>query len=170
MQNTTHNVESATPKKSGFWIFVLGLILISLFWGVTLFLRGGAPATTDPEEAARDAERVKNLADVKAEEEKKLNSYAWVDKAKGNVQIPIADAMKLVLAELNEKKPSPAYPILNAAGQPISTSVEAPAQADQPDNLPTQPVASEQAAQPVLNAPVDNTADKPAKSKKTSNQ
>ena len=42
------------------------------------------------EDAARAAERAKAHADLQAENAKKLETYAWVDKAKGTVQIPIA--------------------------------------------------------------------------------
>jgi hypothetical protein len=45
---------------------------------------------TDPSE---------DLAQFRAEEEKRLNGYYWVDKKKGIVHIPIAQAMKAIAAE-----------------------------------------------------------------------
>ena len=50
-----------------------------------------------------------------AENAQKLQEYAWVDKAKGTVQIPIERAMELTIAELNSKKPTPAGPIATPA-------------------------------------------------------
>ena len=123
-------------------------------------------ADLNPEDPARDAERIKNLADLKAENEIKLNTYAWVDQAKGSVQIPIADAMKLVLADLNAKKPAPAYPVLDASGKPLPASTPA---ADAADSLPSEPAATSQTSSNVLAAPVEPAA-KPAKTKKPANQ
>jgi hypothetical protein len=36
----------------------------------------------------------RNLQDFRAEEEKRLNGYSWVDRSKGVVRIPIEQAMK----------------------------------------------------------------------------
>ena len=41
-----------------------------------------------------------------------LTTYAWVDKNKGVVRIPINDAMKLTVAELAQRSPAPANPIV----------------------------------------------------------
>ncbi len=136
MQSTVQHAESHAPKKSGFWGFAIGIGLLALFLAATAILRGGKPSDTNPEDAARDAERTKNLADLQAENAAKLNTYAWVDRAKGSVQIPIAEAMKLVLPALNSKKPAAAYPILDAAGNPLP-SANAP-----DDPLPEEPVAT----------------------------
>jgi hypothetical protein len=147
MQTTATNAEHATPKKSGLWAFALGIALLVLFLAATLLLRGGKPADTNPEDAARDAERTKNLADLQAETAVKLNTYAWVDQAKGSVQIPIAEAMNLVVPALNAKKPAAAYPILDSTGNPIP-SASAP-----DDQLPTQPVAATAEETPALAEP-----------------
>jgi hypothetical protein len=132
MQTTATNAEHATPKKSGLWAFALGIALLVLFLAATLLLRGGKPADTNPEDAARDAERTKNLADLQAETAVKLNTYAWVDQAKGSVQIPIAEAMNLVV---------------DSTGNPIP-SASAP-----DDQLPTQPVAATAEETPALAEP-----------------
>ena len=54
MHTDSHNA----PKKSGAWFFILGIGLIALFLLATNLFRGGTAATTDPEDPARDAERV----------------------------------------------------------------------------------------------------------------
>jgi len=167
----THHEEPAGQKKPVFLIFVAGMIGLILFAVFNSIFLGKTESSLNPEDPARDAERVKNLADLQAENEPKLNTYAWVDQAKGSVQIPIAEAMKLVLSELNSKKPAPAYPILDSAGQPLPATVPAPASAmDSADALPTEPVALSQTSSNVLAAPVESRQDKPIKTKKPANQ
>jgi hypothetical protein len=163
MDTASHNEK----KKSGAWFFILGIGLIALFLLATNLFRGGYSATTDPEDPARDAERVKNLADLVAEDEKKLNSYAWVDQAKGSVQIPINQAMTLVLAKLNSAKPAPAYPVVDNTGQPVpATRLATPS--DAADPLPEgEPTA---AGANALAAPVEKTESKTGNPKKSKNQ
>jgi hypothetical protein len=47
----------------------------------------------------RVALRKKALADLRAAEATELESYGWVDQAKGVVRLPIREAMKLALRE-----------------------------------------------------------------------
>jgi hypothetical protein len=165
MQPDSHNA----PKKSGAWFVVLGFVLISLFLVAALTLRGGAEATIDPEEIERDAYRTKTYAEVTAEEAQKLTTYGWVDQASGSVRIPIDKAMKLILADLNDKKPAPAYPVVDNAGDPIPPSilpVPAPASPADPDALPDASSSGAEASN-VLVAPVEDSASKSAKNKKT---
>ena len=168
---TTHHEDSAGRKKPVFWIFVAALIGLGLFFGANTLFFGKTNSTLDPEDPARDGERVKNLADLLAENEIKLNTYAWADQAKGSVQIPVTEAMKLVLADLNSKKPAPAYPVLDSAGNPLPASSPIPsAQVDAVDSLPSEPVAPSQPTSNVLAAPVEPGSSKPAKNKKPANQ
>ena len=168
---TTHHENSAGQKKPVFWIFVAALIGLGLFFGMNSLFLGKSNSTLDPEDPARDAERVKNLADLKAENEIKLNTYAWIDQPKGSVQIPIAEAMTLVIGDLNAKKPAAAYPVLDSTGKPLpaSTPASSPA-ADAADNLPSEPTAASQTSSNVLAAPVESGSAKPAKTKKQANQ
>ncbi len=55
--------------------------------------------------------RVDKLKAVREEASAALQGYAWVDKAKGTVRVPIQRAMELTVAELAQKKPVPANPI-----------------------------------------------------------
>ena len=112
---------------------------------------------------------MKNLADLQAENEKKLNSYAWVDQAKGSVQIPINQAMTLVLAKLNSTKPAPAYPVVDNTGQPVPpTRLATPTDTDAADPLPEGEPAA--AGANALAAPVDKTEAKAGKTKKSKTQ
>ena len=162
MHTDSHNA----PKKSGAWFFILGIGLIALFLLATNLFRGGNATTTTPEDPARDEVRVKNLADLQAENAKKLNEYAWVDRAKGSVQIPVKQAMTLVLAKLNATKPAPAYPVLDNAGQPVPpTRLATPASSDASDALPEG--EDKDGGANALAAPVDKTDAKSGKTKKS---
>ena len=165
MHTDSHNAL----KKSGAWFFILGIGLIALFLLATNLFRGGSAATTTPEDLARDEVRVKNLADLQAENAKKLNEYAWVDRAKGSVQIPVNQAMTLVLAKLNATKPAPAYPVLDNAGQPVPpTRLATPASSDASDALPEG--EDKDSGANALAAPVDKTDAKSGKTKKSKTQ
>lgn len=142
MQTDQSNHSSnQNGKKPVFWIFVLGLAGIALFLGLSNLIRGNQASTIYPEDAERDAVRVKNLAELRAENDVKLNTYAWADRAKGKVQIPVTEAMKLVLADLNSRKPQPAYPVDGAAAAPAAPAQSGPeikstAKKSKPDNVP----------------------------------
>jgi len=72
-----------------------------------------------------------DLAAVRAEEDRTLTSYGWVDEHAGTVRIPIEDAMRL-LAERGEA-PLPRVPPSPAAGAPGAPSpAPAPAQGPHP--------------------------------------
>ena len=144
-----HPATSNQPanKKPVFWIFITALIGLTLFIGINNYLRGDSSSDLYPEDAARDEVRVKNLADLKTENEAKLHSYAWVDRAKGKIQIPIEEAMKLVLVEIGGKKPTATYPIVS-----VESAMSAPAPAAPVPAAPA-PAAPAPAA-PVSAAPV----------------
>ena len=156
------------PKKSGSWFFILGLVTIALFLLATNLFLGGKTATIDPEDPARDVERVKNLAELKADDEKKLNSYAWVDQAKGSVQIPVQQAITLVLNKLNSNKPKPAYPVLDNTGKPVPAAILNTPTVGANDDLPVNATTSV-AGSNVLAAPVETSA-KNGKDKKFTSQ
>ena len=106
------------------WFFAWAMVLLLLFGGATLWLTGWQAGNADPEEARRAEFRAKTLAELRADNAKKLNSYAWVDRANGRVQIPIAEAMKLVLADINKTRPRAAYPA--ATPEPTATPAPSP--------------------------------------------
>jgi len=89
---------------------ITGVVMILLFVGLVALLavQRGHVQTYDE---ARKEQRLKNLAELNAENEKILAQYHWVDKAKGVVGIPIDRAMNLVLTELQSIRPHAAGPI-----------------------------------------------------------
>lgn len=120
---------SGSRKAPSLWpFFALGLLMLLLFWGANKWLIGSGASNPEPEEAVRAELRIKNLADLRTENVQKLETYAWADRAKGTVQIPIADAMKLILPDLNASAPRPAYPVVVTPSAP-APAVPAPAPA-----------------------------------------
>ena len=97
--------------------------LLLIFVIAVRLLIGLAPAPD--EDAARAAERSKAHLELEAENARKLQEYAWVDKEKGIVQIPIERAIDLTITELNSKKPSPAGPIATPAPSPEASPAPA---------------------------------------------
>ena len=117
-------METAAQSKPLWRILAGGLILLLLFLLAVKLLTGLAPLPD--EDAARAAERAKAYADLQTENAKKLETYAWADKAKGAVQIPIERAMELAIAELNSKQPVPAGPVATPAPSPDASPAASP--------------------------------------------
>ena len=69
------------------------LIVAALIWAMWHY--------TQPPPLGEDriALRKKALADLRAAEASELESYGWVDQAKGVVRLPINEAMKLALRD-----------------------------------------------------------------------
>jgi hypothetical protein len=119
--------EPQQKPKSFVPMIITGLVIILLFGGLGLFLIAQGQSISDTEQV-RAEERLKNLADLNAANQKVLTEYRWVDKSKGIVGIPIDRAMDLVLAELQSNKPHPAGPVNPpAAPQPQGSPAASPA-------------------------------------------
>ena len=129
MPNDASNPAAKIRKAPSFWLFfALAMALLFLFLGATIWLARWQSGDADPEEAARAEFRAKTLVELRAGNTRKLESYAWIDRAKGSVQIPIAEAMKLVLSEINTP-PRAAYPVAapEAAAAPPPAASNSPA-------------------------------------------
>ena len=85
-------------KKSCMGTYILAVIgaLLLVSWVVKLTRAYTAPA---PIAAARVQERLKNIADLRAENAKTLETYDWVDQAKGIVRLPIERSKEITLQE-----------------------------------------------------------------------
>lgn len=97
----------AQPRKaraglSAFW----GILGFSLVGAVVIWFRCSATNAQTYDDKRAQA-RFDKLRELRLSDEKKLNNYAWVDKAKGTVSIPIERAMDLTLADLKQKKIEP---------------------------------------------------------------
>jgi hypothetical protein len=100
---------------------------------------GPAPRGDNYEQMRAEA-RAKKLKDARDEETKTLTSYAWVDKNKGTVRLPIDRAMELTVVDLANKKPAPAYAIAvpesSAAPGGAASASPAPSAPPQPSGTP----------------------------------
>ena len=109
-------------------------------FGVVALVFGGRLAShkpVDEVEAKRAAQRLEARTKLDTEAHAKLDSLGWVDKAKGTVHVPIADAMKLVVADLRAKKPAPSSVKVEA---PLPMPVADPNSAEPPPAaLPSAP-------------------------------
>lgn len=139
--------QPAAPRQKSIWpMFVAGLLLIVLFYGVGLFLRSMTGRTIQDEEVIRAKERAAILAKVRMEATTQTTTYAWVDRAKGIVRVPVDRAMELAVARLSSKgQPHAAYPVdphmvLESAVKPGGFSA---AQPGAPPFSAPEPVASE---------------------------
>jgi hypothetical protein len=89
--------DHPAPERTGLaYLFgILGSLLIvaALVWAMQRY--------TQPPPLGEDrvAQRRKALADLRAAEATELESYGWVDQAKGVARLPIAEAMKLTLRD-----------------------------------------------------------------------
>ena len=109
-------------------------------FGVVALVFGGRLAShkpVDEVEAKRAAQRLEARTKLDTEAQAKLDSLGWVDKTKGTVHVPIADAMKLVVADLRAKKPAPSSVKVEA---PLPMPVADPKSAEPPPAaLPSAP-------------------------------
>jgi hypothetical protein len=138
-------MKAAAHSRPLWLVLAGGFLLLLLFVIAVRLLTALAPAPQ--EDAARAAERTKAHQELEAENAKKLQNYAWVDKAKGTVQIPIERAMELAMAELNSKKPTAAGPIATPAPSPAASPAASPAPAAPPTApAPAAPPAAAPAA------------------------
>jgi hypothetical protein len=81
--------------RLAYLIGILGsfLIVAALVWALQ---RSSQPPPLGED---RIALRKKALADLRAAEASELDTYGWVDQAKGVVRLPIVEAIKLTLRE-----------------------------------------------------------------------
>ena len=114
-------VENTQKSRVSLLVIITGLVMVLLFAGLAIFpiLQRENIPTVDEQTAQV---RLKNLADLNAENQKILTEYHWVDKNKGVVGIPIDRAMDLVMAQLQSNKPHAAGPINPPAAAPAAAS------------------------------------------------
>src|SRR5712664_3758286 len=105
-ESLRHIARSRGPVST--WLGVV--LLFALFGVIVLAIIGPMPRGSDYEEM-RAKKRMENLKTAQEDAEKALNTYAWVDKNKGVVRIPIGRAMELTATDLAQKKPVAAGPI-----------------------------------------------------------
>jgi hypothetical protein len=126
-ESLRHIAHSRAPFST--WLGVV--LLFALFGVIVLAIIGPMPRGSDYEET-RAKKRMENLKTAQGDAEKALNTYAWVDKNKGVVRIPISRAMELTVADLAQKKPAQAGPIATPAAQASPAGATSPAASPAP--------------------------------------
>ena len=136
-----------SPAPLSTWLGVV--LLFGLFGVIVLTIIGPSPRGSDYEQT-RAKKRMENLKTSREDAEKALNTYAWVDKNKGVVRIPISRAMELTVAQLAQQKPMQAGPIATPAPETPATAIStspAPAGSPKPPAAQPSPQASVPATQ-----------------------
>jgi hypothetical protein len=97
------SINSQRPPSS-FVTFLLGIACLAIFAAIIVSWTKLRAPKTDLVELERAEARIKMRGDLQKEWDTKLQTVAWINKEKGEVQLPIADAMRVVAAELKAKK------------------------------------------------------------------
>lgn len=90
------------PSSTG--TFLLGIVTLTIFAAVIVLWTKAQAPKTDLVETERGTARLQKRQALEKEWAEKLHTVAWVDKAKGTVQVPIDEAIKAVATELKDKK------------------------------------------------------------------
>jgi len=142
----TESIREIAHSRAPLSTWIGTVLLFALFGIIVLAIIGPMPRGSDYEET-RAKKRMEKLKTVREDAEKALNTYAWIDKNKGVVQIPISRAMQLTVADLAKQKPAPAGPITTPQAQsPAPATSAAPAASPKPG-------AAQTAASPSAQAP-----------------
>jgi hypothetical protein len=96
-------LKKASVGGKFFGSIVLFLVFALAFWIAVPAWRYFFPGEKGLDTKRAEA-RATKLEALQKDNDQKLTAYAWVDKDKQIVQVPIAQAMKLVIPELTAKK------------------------------------------------------------------
>lgn len=128
----TQTLRQAALQRTPFSTW-LGVVLLFFVFGIIAWAVVGPSRRTTDYEQKRAADRMAKLKTLREQDNQALTGYAWVDKTKGTVRIPIERAMELARADLARKKPAPAGPIATPAPEaPAAAPGKSPAPASSP--------------------------------------
>ena len=103
MSNSHSSSSAIQPSTAVFVWATLGAIGTILLVGVLVWLfyfySSKGPVTEDIV-----AQRKATLAEVQAKQQQLISEYVWVDKENDVVRIPIEQAMKLTIKDLQNKR------------------------------------------------------------------
>lgn len=123
MATTDSDIRFEQPRSTfGTWV---GVVLLFALFGLIAWAVMGAMPRGDDYEQKRGKARLEKLKAYHDEIDTQTKGYAWADKAKGTVRVPIDRAMELSVGELAQRKPAPAGP-LPPEGEKAGLQVTAP--------------------------------------------
>ena len=120
----------------------LGILLLFALFGMIAFVFLKASPRGDTFEKKRAKARAEKLDAAQKENLNALTTYAWVDKAKGTVRIPVDQATKLMLVQLADSKPSAAGPIVAESPAPAPQTSPSPNASASPAASPAPSVST----------------------------
>lgn len=94
------NPESFNKSKYNLATLLIFVLIGAVALAAVIAYYGNKPAPLNYEIIA---ERKAKLADVNAKQSEIISSYAWVDKAKGVVRIPVERAMNITIEEFSKE-------------------------------------------------------------------
>lgn len=138
-------------------MFIGTFVLFALFAAFVQWMLNSGDREAFDEEAIRAKERYEILQKVTDENNNLTSGYAWADRAKGTVRLPLDRAMELARQKLAAQgEPRPAYPVdpnlpLGSAVKPGGLAAAQPT--PPPFNAPPAPAATPAPAPAATNAP-----------------
>jgi hypothetical protein len=117
--------KSYRNGKNSLSLVISGLVIVLLFLGLVSVIAWQRRAVPTFDEERRQT-RLKNLADLYADNDKVLNHYHWIDRQKGIVGIPIERAKQVIIADLEANRPHPAGLINPPVPAPEANNSPAP--------------------------------------------
>ena len=129
----------------GFWLVVACVAIALAMWGLFRLYKGEARAAQrplspvvaanlrrTPPEPRLESNPLAPRLRIRAEEDAILSTYAWIDKKKGVVRLPIDRAMELLIAR--GLPPSVPMPAASAGSASSAAAPPNPAPAQPPPN------------------------------------
>jgi len=155
---------SSELKKASVGPVFIGGIFIFLIFGLLIVIWFRWSGKADSYDDQRAVVRAAKLDQLQKDNHEKLTSYAWVNKQKGIVQLPIDRAMEVVIADLKAKpvkasavKLEVPYPAglqqAPAAAAPAAPAAPGAAPAASAAPVPSQAAATSGSAAPAAPAP-----------------
>jgi len=152
-----HVPHSPAKSKSIWPMFIGTFVLFALFAVFVQWMLNSGDREAFDEEAIRAKQRYEILQKVTDENNNLTTGYAWADRAKGTVRLPLDRAMELAQQKLAAQgEPRPAYPVdpnlpLGSAVKPGGLAAAQPT--PPPFNAPPAPAATPAPAPAATNAP-----------------
>ena len=107
-----HAPHSPEKSKSIWPMFTGAFVLFALFAIFGQWMLNSGDRAAFDEEAIRSKERYEILKKIEDENNNLTTGYAWADRAKGTVRLPLDRAMELAEKQLSAQgEPRPAYPV-----------------------------------------------------------